>query len=366
MTDRLKNEYRPDLVTPPGETLQEVIETMGMTKAELADRIGKTPKTVGEIIKHGAPITPSTAMELEKVLGIPSSFWNNRERRYRESLARQEERKRLEKRVGWLKSFPVSQMVKSGWIKAHKDKVEQLKELLRYFGVASPEQWKKIWLSPETAYRKSKAFAAKPEAGSVWLRKGELQAQQIKTKPFDKEAFRSLLQHIRALTQTAPEEFQKRVVNSCAEVGLAVVFIPPIKGAPVYGATRWLTPEKALIQLSLRGKFEDLLWFTFFHEAAHILLHGKKEIFIEGEDSHDEREQRADRFARDLLIPPAAFRQFVKSEQYRNPAAVRAFAAQLGISAAIVVGRLQHEGLLPFSSRMNNLRRRFDFVDTNN
>lgn len=361
MTDRLTNEYRPDVVTPPGETLQETIEALGMTKAELAARIGKTPKTVGEIIKHGAPVTPSTAMELEKVLGIPSSFWNNRERRYRESLARQEERKRLEKRVGWLKLFPVREMVKAGWIKAHKDKAEQLKELLRYFGVASPEQWKKIWFSPEAAYRKSKVFAGKPEASSIWLRKGELQAQEIKTKPFDREAFRSLLQDIRALTQTAPERFQEQAVNLCAEVGVAVVFTPPIKGAPVYGATRWLTPEKALIQLSLRGKFEDLLWFTFFHEAGHILLHGKKEIFIEEDDSQDEREQKADRFARDLLIPSAAFREFVNSGLYRDPGAVRAFAAQLGISAAIVVGRLQHEELLPFS-RMNNLRRRFDFA----
>lgn len=363
MTDRLTNEYRPDVVTPPGETLQETIEALGMTKAELAARIGKTPKTVGEIIKHGAPVTPSTAMELEKVLGIPSSFWNNRERRYRESLARQEERKRLEKRVGWLKSFPVREMVKAGWIKAHKDKAEQLKELLRYFGVASPEQWKKIWFSPGAAYRKSKVFAGKPEASSVWLRKGELQAQEIKTKPFDKEAFRSLLQDIRALTQTAPEQFQEQAVNLCAEVGVAVVFTPPIKGAPVYGATRWLTPEKALIQLSLRGKFEDLLWFTFFHEAGHILLHGKKEIFIEEKDSKDEREQKADRFARDLLIPPAAFRRFIDSGQYRNPGDIKTFAAQLGVSPAIVVGRLQHEELLPFSSRMNNLRRRFDFVE---
>ena len=361
MTERLSNEYKPDVVTPPGETLQEVIETLGMTKAELADRIGKTPKTVGEIIKHGAPITPSTAMELEKVLGVPCSFWNNRERRFRESLARQEERKRLDKRVGWLKSFPVGEMVKAGWIKRYKDKVEQLKELLRYFGVASPEQWKKIWLSPEMAYRESKAFAGKPEASSVWLRKGELQAQQINTIPFNKDAFRSLLQDIRVLTQTAPERFQEEVVNLCAEVGVAVVFTPSIKGAPVYGATRWLTPEKALIQLSLRDKFEDLLWFTFFHEAGHILLHGKKEIFIEEKDSQDEREQKADRFARDLLIPPAAYRRFINSGRYRDPGAVKAFAAQLGISPAIVVGRLQYERLLPHS-RMNNLRRRFDFA----
>ena len=97
MIDRIQNEYFPDAVTPPGETLQEVLNTIGMTKAEFADRIGKTPKFIIDMIKHGATITPATAMDLEKVLGIPASFWNNRERRYRENLARKEERKRLKK-----------------------------------------------------------------------------------------------------------------------------------------------------------------------------------------------------------------------------------------------------------------------------
>ena len=362
MTDKITNEYRPDVVTPPGETLKEIIDHIGMSKVELADRIGKTPKTVGEIIKHSAPITPSTAMELENVLGVPSSFWNNRERRYRESLARKEERRRLEGDIEWLKSLPVREIIKSGWIKEYKDNVDQLKEILSFFGVASREQWKKIWLSPETAYRKSRAFASRPEASSVWLRKGELQAREILCGPFNKEAFRSLLKEIRSLTQTAPERFEKEVVTKCAKVGVAVVFTPPIKGAPVYGATRWLTPEKALIQLSLRGKFEDLLWFTFFHEAGHILLHGKREIFIEGDGNHDAREHDADRFARDILVPQAAYHEFINSGRYREPEVVKAFAKQIGISPAIIVGRLQHEKRLPFS-HMNNLRRRFKFTE---
>ena len=70
MTEKLQNQYAPDYVTPPGETLEEILDSIGMTKAELSDRIGKTPKHVGDIIKHGAPITPQTAMDLEKVWGL--------------------------------------------------------------------------------------------------------------------------------------------------------------------------------------------------------------------------------------------------------------------------------------------------------
>ena len=358
MGNRLQTEYAPDTVTPPGETLQEILDTIGMAKAELAERIGKTPKTIGEIIKHGASITPGTAMELEKVLGTPASFWNNRERRYRESLARQEERERLEKEADWLKNLPVKEMIRAGFIKKGKDLVDQVDEVLRFFGVASSKQWETLWLSPSAVFRESRAFSSKPEACSVWLRQGELQAQEITCKPFSKEKFRCALKHIRLLTRSEPEQFEPRTVQMSAEAGVAVVFIPPVKGAPVYGATRWLTPEKALIQLSLRGRFEDLLWFTFFHEAGHILLHGKREVFIESDDTKTQKEDEANRFAGNFLIPNGTWDKFISKENIRSATSVKAFAAHLGISPAIIVGRLQHEGLIPHS-HLNGLRRRF-------
>jgi addiction module HigA family antidote len=360
MIEQLENQYLPDYVTPPGETLQEILDTIGMSKAELADRIGKTPKTIGEIIKHGAPITPTTAMELEKALGTPASFWNNRERRYRESVARQQEKNRLKKEADWLKTLPILEMKKAGWIKKFDNKIEQIDEVLRFFGVASSKQWKTLWLSSSPAFRQSKAFANKPESCSVWLRKGELEAKQINCKPFNRERFRLALNAIRLLTRTKPEQFESKTVQKCAEVGVAVVFVPPIKGAPVYGATRWLTSDKALIQLSLRGKFEDLLWFTFFHEAGHILLHGKKEIFIEDNHDQTEKELQADRFATNFLIPHSSWKRFVSIGNYKKEASVKKFAAQQKISPAIVVGRLQHEKLLPYS-HLNGLRRRFHF-----
>lgn len=359
MIKQIQNEYTPDIVTPPGDTLQEIIDTIGMTKAELAIRIGKTPKFINDIINHNAAITPTTSMELEKVLGTPASFWNNRERRYRESIARQKERKRLQKEFKWLDTFPIDLMVKAGWIEKQKDKTEQAESLLRFFGIAFSKRWEKLWLSPATAYRKSNAFISKPQACSVWLRKGELQAQERNCKPFDKDKFKSALLKIRDLTRSEPHQFEIQTIQLCAESGVAVVFTPAIRGAPIYGATRWLTPEKAMIQLSLRGKFEDLLWFTFFHEAGHILLHGKKEVFIEDSDSLTEKEKEADRFAANFLIPSNSWREFISTANYKSRSAVEALANEQQISSAIVVGRLQHENLIPHN-RLNGLRRRFE------
>ncbi|MBA4366620.1 MAG: XRE family transcriptional regulator [Desulfobacterium sp.] len=358
MTKKTFNEYQPDIVTPPGETLQDMLDSLGMTKAELADRIGKTPKHIGEIIKHTAQITPATAMELEKVLGTPASFWNNRERRYRESLARNEEKNKLKKESPLLNKFPVRDMINAGWLPEFKDITEQTGALLQYFGVASFRQWEKLWRSPETAYRKSKTFSSNPEACSVWLRKGEIEAQQIDCQPYNKEKFKAILLEIKSLTCTAPEKIQMKTVELCAQAGVAVVFVPPVKGVSVYGATRWLTPKKALLLLSLRGKYEDLLWFTFFHEAGHILLHGKKEVFIENTGMRDQQENEANSFASSFLIQPAAWKKLIAGN-FRTKEFVKRFAEKIGISPAIVVGRLQYEKRIPYS-HMNDLRRQFE------
>ncbi len=86
MNDHIQNEYTPNVVTPPGVTLREMLDAFGMTSAELADRIGKNRQTIIDITKHGSPISLETAVELEKALGAPAAFWNSRERRYRESM----------------------------------------------------------------------------------------------------------------------------------------------------------------------------------------------------------------------------------------------------------------------------------------
>lgn len=150
----------------------------------------------------------------------------------------------------------------------------------------------------------------------------------------------------------------------CADAGVAVVFVPEIEGTVTSGATMWLSPDKAMIVLSLRHKKNDYFWFTFFHEAAHVLKHGRKEVFIEGERagaSGDEQEQEADRFAQDILIPPGAYRSFAASRP-RSKGEVRRFAQRMAIAPGIVVGRLQHEGVLP-RSHMNDLKIAFTWAE---
>ncbi len=344
----LQNEYRPDYVSPPGETLLETLETIGMSQAELARRMGRPTKTINEIIQKKAAITAETALQLEQVLQIPASFWLKREQQYRESLARLDEGERLKSWIWWLKEIPVRLMISRGWIPPCSDKSQQVLESLKFFGVASPDAWRAIWESKIIAYRKSTKLTGNFGAVATWLRRGELEAQQIECTPYSAEAFQDALFHIRTLTIEPVSFFQNELVRLCANAGVAVVFVQELPGTGICGATQWLTPTKALIQLSLRYKTDDHLWFTFFHESGHILRHRKRQVFLEmDQKDREEDENDANLFASNLLIAPAHWKQFVEQKTYCTKAGIREFAQRMGIAPGIVVGRLQHEGLLP-------------------
>lgn len=341
-------QYAPDYLVTPGEVLEDYLEHLSMSQAELANRTGLAKKTINEIIKGKSPITPETALKFEMTLGRPAQFWNNVERRFQENRVRLVAQQRYAENVVWLKRFPVREMLKLGWIAKRATDILQLEEMLRFFGIASPEQWDSVWQGHQAvAYRQTKRFEKKEEAISAWLRQGEILVQQVECEPFDKKRFLEILGQIRMLTTEQPEVFEPRLQELCASSGVAVVFVPELPKTGVYGATRWLG-DKATIQLSLRYKSNDHLWFTFFHEAGHIVKHGRKDVFIEANGHDDPKEQEANEFASDMLIPRRDFQRLVRAG--RPPlASIERFATEIGLAPGIVVGRLQHEELLPRS-----------------
>lgn len=356
-----KNQYVPDVVSAPGATLLDLLVERGMTQAELAARTGRPIKTVNEIVKGKAAITPETAIQLERVLGVPAAFWNNREAQYRESLARRKERASLERSAHRLKDIPTRAMEKLGWVKPERDRVKKVEQVIAFFGVASVEALESRAL--EARFRQSRAFKTNPIAVGAWLRKGHLEADRIECSPFDADTFTNVLGDARRLCAEMPDDFAQKLVTRCASAGVAVVYVPELPGTHLSGAARWLSPTKALIQLSARHKSDDHFWFTFFHEAGHILLHGRKKLFIDAEEHENTEEEReANRFASDTLIAPQEWQRFVGASRYTQAAIVR-FAAEVGVGPGVVVGRLQHEKRLPFKF-CNDLKRRISFGAT--
>jgi len=352
--------FAPDWVSPPGDTIEDLLDERGWTQAQLAERTGFTRKHVNDLVKARAAITADTASRLFTVLGGPVSFWLTREAQYRAVVQRRQTLKQLSAQASWLQGIPVAWMATQGWIRREAHRGKQVEECLRFFGVASVDRWREACARPLAAFRASTATGRKLGAVAAWLRQAERQATALRTSPYDRTALRELLPALRALTnEPEPTKFVPRLQELCGAVGVAVVFVPAPPGCPVFGATRWLTPEKAMLALSLRYKTNDQLWFSFFHECCHLLNHAKKMVFIEGADGLDRTlEDEADRFAADLLIPPANVQAL---SGIRSAAAVRDLAAAIGVAPGILVGRMQKEGWVPYS-HLNGLKCRCDWA----
>lgn len=355
-----EEDYMPDKAIPPGTTLLENLNYIGMTQKELAERMGRPLKTINEIIQGKKGITAETSIQLERVLGIPAKIWSNLERNYRETLARIEDERRIKSEEKYIKSYPYLEMVKYGWIASAKSNIDKVKNLLNFFGVDSLR-----WVSniESIAFRKAASEKFNPYAMAAWLRQGEIIAQGIDTKEFNKKGLISSIKEIKSMTKESPQKFVPKLTRICAQYGIALVILPHLKNTYVNGATRWLSPTKAIIQLSLRYKYNDVFWFTFFHELGHIILHNKKEYFIDTNDKEFidnlEKEKEADAFAAGRLIPNREYNKFIRTKLFTAKNVVR-FAKKLGIAPAIVVGRLQHDKVIPYSY-LNNLRTKFEF-----
>lgn len=348
-----------DYAVPPGETLQELLEERGMSQRELARRTGLSPKHVNKLLHGLVPLSADVAMRLERVTGTPAQFWNRREANYRSDLERIRARRDLSADVMWLRDFPIADLVKHDVLPAEPaDETSRVEQMLAFFGVASVDAWEDVYAELACAFRTSKAYETEPKALAAWLRLGEIAAQDIYCEPYDRKLLEAALPSLRELTLQNAEAFTERLRAICAACGVAVVFIPELRGSRASGVARWLTPAKALIQLSFRYRTDDHLWFTFFHEIAHLLRHGKTDVWIEATSSPDNpRESEADSFSRDTLIPHAEVKELASLETLDD---VRRFADRIGIAPGIVVGRLQHDNLWPYS-RGNQLKRQLRF-----
>lgn len=366
MTD-LSAPYAPDWVSPPGDSILDAIEERGWTQAELATRLGFSEKFVSQLINGKVPLTVETALKLERVVGSTVEFWLARETNYQQHKARIEATHRCATWVSWLDELPIKDLMQFGAVKKRridaKSKPSIVDDCLKFFGVATPAEWRDHYETMQVSFRRGRTEQSDVAAISAWLRLGEQAAERLDAPKYDRNRFERGLSEIRGLTTKKPEEFGGALRNILRDAGVLLVLVPAIPRTHVSGVARWLGASRPLIQLSLYGKMNDRFWFTFFHEAAHILLHAnnsdeRKAVFLDdplGVVSRDPKENEANNWAADWLIPP---KYACELPSLRNKIAVTQFAQRVGIHPGIVVGRLQHEHIID-RSWFNDLKESF-------
>lgn len=347
-----QNQYLPPIVFHPGETLQEKLEEMGMGPKEFALRSGKPEKTITAILKGDSAITPGMAVQFENVTRIPAHFWMNHQRSYDEYIAREKRQAVIEQSIEWAKLFPLKEMIKKEWLPQVASIQEKTMAMLAFFGFSGHSAWEDYYFKQQlkVAFRISLANTSEPYAISAWLRKGELQAAELQAKDYSEKNFKEALPELKTVMAKHPANFYNQLQGICLEAGVKVVYTPSLPKAPIYGSTRWLN-DTPLIQLTGRYNRNDSFWFTFFHEAGHILLHGKKDIFLEKVEYSDKdkvKEKQADEFAVKWTLTEEEEEIIVKAAPLTGQAIIN-FANQFNTHPAIIIGRLQHKKLIPYS-----------------
>lgn len=356
------NKIEPDYITAPGDSLKEIIKESRMTQEDIARRLGITPKNLSNIVNNKANITSELALKLEYVLDVPAKFWNNLTKNYEEFQEKEKHRSALKKNIEWLKNFNYLDLYKKGFVPKTRDKNERADNMLRFFGYSDIELMKQNMKGEsllDGAYKiTTKQGAIDEFALKAWIRAGDIEAKKIQVANFSKEKLKKTIPNIRKLAlENDPSIFVPKLQKMMADLGIAVVFVPELKGCRVSGMTRWSQGKtKPIIELSLRYKTNDLLWFTLFHEIGHLILHDKTTFLTYQSSINDVREVDADEWASNILIPTDAYIEFVNEGDFSKNRII-SFANEMGIHPGIVVGRLQRDKYVAYNNRqLSNLK----------
>lgn len=256
----------------------------------------------------------------------------------------------------WASNFPLKEMRRLNF--SLPTSTSAAETVLEFFGVSSPENWQAAWQATPVAFRQTRLFDARKEAVAAWVREAELIAHQIPLAEFDQAKLQASLNVLRSLTRKEAMAALSQAQEICSHFGVALVLVPELPGTRISGCAWWLTDKHAMVGLTIRYKSGDQLWFTFFHELAHILLHRDRQVFVVdnpademGDDVVDpdmaKYEEEADRFAADTLIPPLELAKLPlhKPDELTNER-IQDFAESIGIHPGILIGRFQHDKIL--------------------
>lgn len=340
------------IATPPGATIREQLEDRGMSQKEFAARMDLSEKHVSKLINGEVQLTPEVAVRLETVLGVPAKFWNNLEAIYREKLLKVEAENAMDEDEALAQQLPYSEMAKYGWIQPTKKLKERVFCLRQYFGVVKLSLLGNGQIT-KIACRRLAITEKSDLAIMAWVQEARIQARKIQTSPINIKGLVAAFHEIRKMTVMEPAEFCPKIKMILENCGIALVFLPHLKGSFLQGAT-FMDGNRIVVGLTVRGKDADKFWFSLFHELAHIVFGHIGNI--NGTTDQDEKE--ADKWASDILINPTEFTAFKRGRDYseRN---VLVFAREQGIAPGIVVGRMQREGMIKYSM-LNNLKVQYE------
>mmetsp|Transcript_17925 Transcript_17925/g.27205 ORF Transcript_17925/g.27205 Transcript_17925/m.27205 type:complete len:375 (-) Transcript_17925:6129-7253(-) len=355
--------FEPNWASPPGDTISRLAAAGNVPIHELAERIGFEEDVFAGIMEGRVQICSEVADALSAELGASRQFWSERYNQFLTDKARIANSVPAESLSTWGQSFPARALRELGWLPKGSRGARLSEDILGFFGCENISSWNERYSAGigQVAFRTSFAFEADEMATLAWLRVGEVQSEGLTLARFSASDFKKRLPELKKLCALKrPEVFFPKLQQACAEHGVGLVSSRAPKGCRASGATWTNTNGNPIVLLSFRYLSEDHFWFTFFHEAAHVVLHGTDHISVDGSDPSpfgaSQCEDEADVFAQETLVPANIRDEMLNAVPTRPH--VRKVARMAGVTPGIIVGQLQKAGVLQ-PHQFNELKRRY-------
>jgi HTH-type transcriptional regulator/antitoxin HigA len=322
----------------PGRILAAELRSRHLSQSDFAARTGLSAKHVNQVLKGTASLSADSAITVERVLGVPAHYWLRADARWQEHRVRQRQRLELGRYAPWVARFPVRELTALGYIRERASAGDVVADVLAAFRVADPAAFDRVWLAPMPGgFRRAQQFTVDEYATAAWLLIAERQTQSHDLPSFSVTGLRRALGTLRAMTRLPIIDGFLEARRLLANCGVGLTFVKELPGSRITGATWWPALHRPIIALSARHQRKDVFWFALFHEIAHLLLHARRQVFLEftGNDDADGQETEADTFAAEELIPSAHDGPITTLPVSALPM----LADTLGVGVAMVAGR---------------------------
>lgn len=352
-------EYEDKIAFHPGYYIKEIIDESGLTQEDFAKRLDTTPKNLSILIRGEQSLSIDIAMKLSRMLGTSIEYWLNLQKNYDALLAEFQSLKELEREKRIFKYFEYKYFRDQfGLPDLPRKKVEQIKYVREFLNVATLS----VFTKPDMAvsFRSSGREMNESNAvrANVMVQIAINQALKMNVPKYNKKKFEKAVEYALTLT-TQHQKFFPLVKNAFAEAGVILVILPNLSGSNINGATKKIG-QNIMLMVNDRRLYSDTFWFTLFHEIGHIMNGDYGITFV---DEYNEQEDAADKYAEDMLIPPKAYEKFIQTNCF-SETDIKKFADSIQRDPGIVLGRLQNDKKVPFTSTdlSNALRHRYKVI----
>ncbi len=357
-------EYENIIAFHPGFYIEEIIEELGMSQEEFAKRLDVSAKTISKLVNALIPLSDDLADRISVMLGISAETFINLQKTYDLKVLEIERAEKLKEQRDIIKNIDYTYFVNHKILPPAKNVVEKIQRLCSFLIVSDLSVLKKPDLVASFRTTVQTVTEKNIINANVWLQTAFNFGVKKDVKSFNEKKLRDAIPRIRKMTLMPPEKFLPELEKIFCECGVAFVLLPSLKNCGVNGAVKWCD-EKVILAINDRTMYADIFWFSLFHEIGHILQKKKTKVIISDKtlsQTSEDLEKEADQFARDVLLPQDEYEAFLNCGPHGfTYDRICFYARKMEIHPGIIIGRLQHDGYIPFS-RFTNRRVKYQII----